>query len=281
MIAAEEISGEINDGVIQRFESNQLGSNNPIEDRKFIAKLLHDEGGYLFGVLDGHGGDQCARSVCQRISNYIALSLITPDVLSEFDSIPQLVEYICMSSNEYHDYSYIDNPVCQRNFSEYFQNLQQNNNYNFQPFQTTFSKNQKMKLHARAEELRDRQLAHRGYALTQAYVKLDEDISQEALNLNAKGEVDEALFRAANAGACSLVAHVHGTDLCIANTGDCRAVLGVENADNTWSAIQLTSDHTAGKKCDVITCTCTSLKRSEKLLNVSDKLFYYSDSPLL
>lgn len=248
MISAEESSHEIKDGLIQRYEANHLGSNSPIEDRKFIAKLLHEEGSYLFGVLDGHGGDACVRSVCQRIANYIALSLLKPEVLSEFGSLPKLVEYICMSSNEYHDYSYIDNPSCQSNIEEYLEYLQRNPGYHYPTHKPTTSHNKQKAggLHTCAEELLVSQLQYKVQALTNAYVTLDEDISREALMFNDNGEVDKHLFDAANSGACALVAHLNGMELCIANTGDCRAVLGVENLDNTWSAIQLTSDHTAG-----------------------------------
>lgn len=247
MISAEESSGEIKDGIVERFEANHLASNSPIEDRKFIAKLLHEDGGYLFGVLDGHGGDGCARSVCQRMANYIALSLLKPEVISELDAVPKLVDFICMSSNEYNDYNYIDDPVCQSNFEAYFEHLQRNPGYDFKQYRSRRPHKQKVGgLQARAQELLDSQSQYKAHALTNAYLTLDEDISQEALTFNENGEVDKHLFDAANAGACALVAHLNGTELCIANTGDCRAVLGVENLDKTWSAIQLTSDHTAG-----------------------------------
>eukprot|EP00455_Lapot_gusevi_P021695 TRINITY_DN2270_c0_g1_i5.p1 TRINITY_DN2270_c0_g1~~TRINITY_DN2270_c0_g1_i5.p1 ORF type:complete len:223 (-),score=50.50 TRINITY_DN2270_c0_g1_i5:352-1020(-) len=41
------------------------------------------------------------------------------------------------------------------------------------------------------------------------------------------------------------MAYVDGKQLYLANTGDCRAVLGRQNASGQWEAVTLTQDHTA------------------------------------
>ncbi|RKO85293.1 phosphatase 2C-like domain-containing protein [Blyttiomyces helicus] len=45
------------------------------------------------------------------------------------------------------------------------------------------------------------------------------------------------------AGACHIVAHVEGDTLHVANSGDCRAVLGVRGRDGVWETVALSEDH--------------------------------------
>jgi pyruvate dehydrogenase phosphatase len=67
---------------IKYYEVNYLGANNPAEDRQAQAKCLANDC-YLFGVFDGHGGYKCSDTVSQRLFDYIALNLLTPQQLEE------------------------------------------------------------------------------------------------------------------------------------------------------------------------------------------------------
>ncbi|EDO49322.1 predicted protein [Nematostella vectensis] len=196
MISRLEKSGKIDTGIIDRYETNQLASNQPMEDRKFVVRLLHQDGGYLFGVMDGHGGNACAHNVCKRLPDYIALSLLHRHVLlAHPDLMPKLTDYLTITKNEDHFRS-----------------------------------------------------------IREAYIRLDQDIRNEAVK-ESKSKLPEGsschAFDAANAGACALVAYIQGTELFLANAGDCRAVLGVQGEDGCWSAMQLSSDHTAGNPEEV------------------------------
>lgn len=70
---------------VRGFDSNQLGSNYPIEDRRAVSRILHDNAS-LFGVFDGHGGTACSQTVSERLFDYIAIALLPQDKLEEFNS---------------------------------------------------------------------------------------------------------------------------------------------------------------------------------------------------
>ena len=60
---------------VRGFESNQLASNYPIEDRLAIAR--HRGDGSLYAVIDGHGGSACAQVLSERLLDYVAATLLT------------------------------------------------------------------------------------------------------------------------------------------------------------------------------------------------------------
>lgn len=112
--------------IVKMVEINQLPSNDPCEDTNFEVKCLHSPGmcvclcndsgtilklyidyyvqmtfgiftGFLFGVCDGHGGQNCSISVSRRLKNYIAASLLPSDMLKNITSentIPLLVKTV-------------------------------------------------------------------------------------------------------------------------------------------------------------------------------------------
>lgn len=243
-----ETAVSVNRGIINRYETNQLASNQPIEDRKFVVGLLQEDGGHLFGVLDGHGGDACAQSVCHRLADYIGLALLPPEILMELSQdVPEVREYLTMTSDQEHDgYNYMDDPICRQSLHNYYTKLRQMYGSKGYKVNRDSKPRSSRGLFTSLAEFQDLQSTFKANALSNAFLNLDEDLSAEAQMFDEDGEVNQHAFAAANAGACALVAHINGTELCIANTGDCRAVLGVENEDKSWSAIQLSSDHTAG-----------------------------------
>ncbi|XP_015780258.1 PREDICTED: uncharacterized protein LOC107358145 [Acropora digitifera] len=92
LITMHECEGNLRLGVVSKYESNQLPSNNPTEDRRFVSKLLHDREAMLFGVLDGHGGDTCAHNVSQRLPDYIGTALLPPEIF--LDPEVMIVEHL-------------------------------------------------------------------------------------------------------------------------------------------------------------------------------------------
>jgi pyruvate dehydrogenase phosphatase len=62
-------------------------------------------------------------------------------------------------------------------------------------------------------------------AIENAFLRLDNDISEEALNAKGKNEI--RTLSVAMSGAVAAVAHIDGPHLHVANVGDCQAVLGI------------------------------------------------------
>lgn len=100
---------------VRKFESNQLASNTPNEDRRSAATCLQvwmvsepslsacpsphftsescniwfkfcvQSKGMLFGVFDGHGGWACAQAVSERLLYYIAVAMMPKQSLEELE----------------------------------------------------------------------------------------------------------------------------------------------------------------------------------------------------
>lgn len=72
-------------GPIRSYDSNQLASNNPIEDARAEGTCILTTGS-LFGVFDGHAGAACAQVISKRLYYYIAASLLPRNILHRFIS---------------------------------------------------------------------------------------------------------------------------------------------------------------------------------------------------
>uniref|UniRef100_A0A8C9R5A9 [Pyruvate dehydrogenase [acetyl-transferring]]-phosphatase 2, mitochondrial n=1 Tax=Scleropages formosus TaxID=113540 RepID=A0A8C9R5A9_SCLFO len=196
-----------NAGSVLRFDSNVLASNWPMEDRRSTAMCLQSKA-MLFGVFDGHAGYTCAQAVSERLFYYIAVSLLRLKVLED---IEEAVE-------------------------------------NERPVMPVLQWHKHPNDHASTDELielgedrnRDTQTA-----LVDAFKRLDSDIA-----LEAQADFGELVsrympLRTALSGCTACVAHLDGPDLHVANLGDSRAVIGVQEEDGTWSALTVTNDHNA------------------------------------
>ena len=247
IITKNECEGKLQGGIVSRFESNLLPSNEPTEDRRFVTRLLHDREALLFGVLDGHGGNSCAHNVSQRLSDYIGLAVLPNEILLG----STLKNYLCakhfLVSN---NYNYREDPVCYENLKNFFLELRrvQKRHHSGDSVAPTLAHLQEThSQHAAAAEAKEEQVFQTMAALSKAFLRLDDNLSHEALSEGDNQEANEHKFKAASSGACALVAYIKGTELTVANCGDCRAVLGVQSEDGQWSALQLSTDHTAGK----------------------------------
>ncbi|ORX85921.1 protein serine/threonine phosphatase 2C [Anaeromyces robustus] len=71
-ISKEEASLFVKGKIFNRVDVDTVAHNNPIEDGFLAAEV---EGGYLFGVVDGHGGSQCSKNVVKFLPEYFKQAL--------------------------------------------------------------------------------------------------------------------------------------------------------------------------------------------------------------
>lgn len=81
----------------------------------------------------------------------------------------------------------------------------------------------------------------------QAFLRMDHDISYEAINYTSPRTMSVAL-----SGSCAVVAHVIGSNLSVASVGDCVAVLGTLADTGQWMATKLTNEHNADNIQEVL-----------------------------
>ncbi|KPP78768.1 Pyruvate dehydrogenase (acetyl-transferring)-phosphatase 2, mitochondrial-like [Scleropages formosus] len=209
---------------VLRFESNQLAANVPNEDRRSAATCLQTKG-MLFGVFDGHGGHACAQTVSERLLYYVAVALMPQRVLEEVENamesgrpVPPILKW----HKHHSDYSYRKlTSLYVENLRVFWQELLQ------------------------GEESGAGGSMGPSDALVYAFRRLDADISLEAQAAQASELMRSAAVQAAFAGSTACVAHIGAEGVHVANAGDCRAVLGVQEEDGSWSAVPLSHDHNA------------------------------------
>ncbi|NWH67246.1 PDP2 phosphatase, partial [Geococcyx californianus] len=254
ILRASELSHKIlalngkNANSVLRFESNQLASNTPIEDRRSAATCLQTKG-MMFGVFDGHAGSACAQAVSERLLHYIAVSLMSRQTLEEIELAVECMKPI-LPILQWHKHP---NDIEYREVTpQYFENLrvywQHLLDLDAEP---AFS----------LEE-----------AMTFAFKRLDSDISLEVQAPQENELMRNISLQVAFSGATACVAHVDGIHLHVANTGDCRAVLGVHEEDGTWSAVPLTRDHNAFDEFEIRRLKREHPRSEEKTLFVNDRL---------
>ncbi|XP_074528246.1 pyruvate dehydrogenase [acetyl-transferring]-phosphatase 1, mitochondrial-like [Halichoeres trimaculatus] len=224
------------------FHSNMLPSNHPGEDRRSSATCLPGRGGVLFGVFDGHAGSACAHVVSQRLFYYIAVASLSLRILEELDraveeerAVPPLLEW-----HKYpRDHS---SPVGEAT--------------SFQSLRNYWQERLEGEDEEEEEDDEEEDSGKVTSALVNAFRRLDYDISVEAqvhlsmsssrrLALPGEGMSLSSPLRVALSGCTACVAHISNSVLHVANLGDSRAVLGVQESDGSWSAVSLTNDHNA------------------------------------
>lgn len=155
--------------------------------------------GVLLGVFDGHGGGACAQVVSKRLFHYISASLLPPKLLQQYlnsiDSDKKLE--LLQTFNDKVEFVAEIKDFYQASFLNFVRDLVQSDRKEFQMEK----------------------------ALENAFLRLDNDLSNEALlQLNKKNARTLAV---AMSGAVAVVAHIDGPHLHVAGVGDCKAVLGV------------------------------------------------------
>ncbi|NWI50285.1 PDP2 phosphatase, partial [Calyptomena viridis] len=242
-----DASGSTGSSVL-RFESNQLASNSPMEDRRSAATCLRTAG-MMFGVFDGHAGAACAQALSDRLLHYIAVSLLPRQSLQEIELAVEAMKPVRPLLRWHrHPGDGGDREVTAR----YFENLR-----------------------VYWQHLLDLD-AEPGFSLEEAMVcafkRLDSDISLEVQAPQENELMRNISLQVAFSGATACVAHVDGVHLHVANTGDCRAVLGAREEDGTWSTLPLTRDHNAYDEFEIRRLKREHPRSEEKTLFVNDRL---------
>ncbi|KAG8437420.1 hypothetical protein GDO86_008208 [Hymenochirus boettgeri] len=216
-----------NQSTILKFESNQLASNTPCEDRRSAATCLQTNG-HMFGVFDGHAGPACAQSVSERLFYYIAVSLMSQKALEEIEFASEHMKPI-LPILQWHKHKndhlfrevaslYVDH------LRVYWQEL-----INFD--------------NGTGMSVED--------AMAYAFQRLDSDISLEAQVPIDNEFLRNLTLQVAFSGTAACVSHIDGVNLHVANAGDCRAILGVQDENGSWSAVPLTADHNSFNKAEL------------------------------
>ena len=205
---------------IKGYESNQLGSNFPCEDRRRQARLTHTNG-TLYAVFDGHGGLACAQAVSERLFEYIAVSLLPVEKQEEYSHSLKTD-----SGMELLNWHYNNNDYSNEEMSSLHRNSLQKfviNNLSTAGFDDHDGEDMVAQ------------------ALQTAFVQLDSDMSAEALPVG--GSLNLEALEVGLSGACATVAHVSDLSVHVASLGDCRAVVGQVDNNGNWVAKPLTRDH--------------------------------------
>ncbi|XP_036006475.1 pyruvate dehydrogenase [acetyl-transferring]-phosphatase 2, mitochondrial [Fundulus heteroclitus] len=205
---------------VRKFDSNQLPANTPNEDRRSAATCLQSKG-MLFGVFDGHGGWACAQAVSERLLYYVAVAMMPKQTLEELEKcmehgrpVPPILQWY----KHHADFNYRESASLYINHLRVFwQELLDNED------------------HDEGMSPQD--------ALDCAFRRLDADISLEAQVPLSSDLMKSTAIQVAFAGCTACVAHIGTDGIHVANAGDCRAVLGVQNDDGSWSAVPLSKDH--------------------------------------
>ncbi|XP_007244147.3 pyruvate dehydrogenase [acetyl-transferring]-phosphatase 2, mitochondrial [Astyanax mexicanus] len=213
---------------VLKFESNQFAANSPLEDRRSTATCLQTRG-MLFGVYDGHGGHACAQVVSERLPYYVAVAMMSESGLEDLEAametlrpVPPILQWY----KHHNDYNYRESAALYINHLRvYWQEL------------------------LASEEHGDGMSPDE--ALSYAFQRLDSDLSLEAQVPQASDLMRTTAVQAAFAGCTACVAHVGSEGIFVANAGDCRAVLGVQENDGSWSALPLSLDHNAANTAEL------------------------------
>lgn len=189
-------------------------ASNKIMEDRHAIHVCPHTGIALVNVIDGHGGWWCADYIKQCIATYVSKRLKGIKLNVEFSEIFET------SAEELPIYS------------------------------STLAENDD----TATKELIKEQLKN-------SFVDLDDDISEAALDAVKKvgigysltDEMQHHILRA-NTGACVNTLLVYGNNAFVANTGDCRSVLGRKEG-NKWVSVPLSTDHAYNNQGEVARIT--------------------------
>lgn len=191
--------------VIKRLDVVFLGSNSPIEDR-FVVGTSENLGGTFFSMIDGHKGTHCSQFLQENMLQHVSAHLHERTGPHGQDDLQILL-----------DMDLVEREALARNSEQ-------------SPKATVIAGGEGV-----ADTGDDAESAARiiEEGLRESLASLDDKISKKALEevkLILSGhsmtpEMKETIMSAVD-GACSLTAMVRQHDIIVANTGDCRVVLG-------------------------------------------------------
>lgn len=211
LIQKNEFTQEFSSGPIKSYESNQLGSNSPIEDVRSEATCLHTPG-FLLGVFDGHAGGSCAQIISKRLLRYIGCSLVPPQKLRQLLANGARSDSFLQCHNDKVDFVSEIKHIYEESFARFARELSQRD-----------------EVQSVAE------------AIENAALRLDQDISDEAL----RHVDDPRILSVAMSGAVSCTIHIENSNLHVASTGDCAVVMGSLNEADQWVTRKLSASHCA------------------------------------
>ncbi|KAJ8954065.1 hypothetical protein NQ318_004370 [Aromia moschata] len=197
ILRANEYTHEFNEGSVKSYDSNQLASNNPIEDTRSEAKCL-----LTTACLLPHD------SLLQYMLS-LAKSSDTLELIQSFNDKVQFVDDV--------------RDIYKNSFAKFIRDLSEVG----------------YKQHFEMQE-----------ALQKAFLKLDEDLSNEAMPKDDK-PLNLKTMSVAMSGAVACVAHIDGPHLHVASVGDSCAVLGTLSETNSWLATKLTNEHNSYNQSEV------------------------------
>lgn len=234
---------------VMGFDSNQLPANAPIEDRRSVATCLQTRG-MLLGVFDGHAGCACAQALSERLFYYIAVSLLHHEVLQEVENAVESGRAVL--------------PILQwhKHPNDYFS--KEASRLYFNSLRTYWQELLDLSSPGELPDIKE--------ALINSFKRLDNDISLEAQVGDPNAFLNYWVLRVAFSGATACVAHVDGNDLHIANTGDGRAVLGVQEEDGSFTALTLSNDHNAQNEDEIQRIRSEHPKSEAKTVVKQDRL---------
>lgn len=221
ILSANEYTKEFPEGnrghAVIAYDSNQLPSNSPCEDARTEGSLIHTPG-LLVGIFDGHAGNSCSQVISKRLLRYIGASLVPPSTLKQALADGAKSNSFLKCHNDKHDFVEELRELYEQSFQRFAAELLQKHQENFQMSEV----------------------------LENAFLRLDQDISDEALESSISQTLSVAL-----SGSVAIVAHIDKNHLHVASTGDCQAVLGSINENGDWSAKKMTEEHNAENMAEV------------------------------
>lgn len=218
-----EATRHFKDSVVKQLDVVYLGSNSPIEDR-FAVGVSENLGATFFSIIDGHKGTLCSQYLQENMLPHVS-SHLHAEANSEEDLRVVL------------DMDVVQQSVAKRKLDGDVK------------VPSVVSGGGDMKADGDGGGLPPEKVEE---GLKESLVDLDNKISQlglEEIKLVLAGRTMTPKMKSnimtAIEGACALTAMVRKEDVFVANTGDCRVVLGRSLGRGNWKALPLSMDQNA------------------------------------